>query len=38
MPAMPAQTAEITMTAAITSLTLTPAYSAASRLPPTMYT
>ena len=35
---MPEQTAEITITAPRISLTLTPEYSAASRLPPTMYT
>ena len=38
MPATPQHMAEMIITAAITSLTLTPEYSAASRLPPTMYT
>ena len=36
MPAMPEQTAEIVITAPVTKRTLTPEYSAASRLPPTM--
>ena len=35
---MPEQTAEMTITAAMIARTLTPEYSAASRLPPTMYT
>ena len=36
MPAKPEHTAEITITAPTTKRTLTPEYSAASRLPPTM--
>jgi hypothetical protein len=38
MPATPEHTAPITSTAPMMNLTLTPEYSAASRLPPTMYT
>ena len=35
---MPEHIAEMIITEAMISLTLTPEYSAASRLPPTMYT
>jgi hypothetical protein len=38
MPATPEHIAEITITAPTTRRVLTPEYSAASRLPPTMYT
>ena len=38
MPAMPEHMAEMIITEAMINLTLTPEYSAASRLPPIMYT
>ena len=38
MPAIPAHMAEMIITEARIILTFTPEYSAASRLPPTMYT
>ena len=38
MPATPEHIAEITITAPTMKRTLTPEYSAASRLPPTIYT